>query len=45
MRFYQALLYVVMGVWGTLALARRRRSEPTLGQAVEMAASSDTVSV
>ena len=42
--FYQALLYVVVGLFGIIALARRRRSEPTLAQAVEVAASSDVVS-
>lgn len=42
--FYQALLYVVLGFWGVLALARRRRSDPSLAKAVEVA-SSDVVSV
>jgi len=43
--FYQALLYVVLGFWGVLALARRRRSEPSLAKAVEVATSDDVVSV
>ena len=43
--FYQALLYVVLGFWGVLALARRRRSEPSLAKAVEVATSNDVVSV
>jgi hypothetical protein len=42
--FYQALLYVVIGFWGILAFARRRRSEPGIAQAVEVASSSDAVS-
>ncbi len=43
--FYQALLYVVIGFWGILAFARRRRSEPGITEAVEVASSSDVVSV
>jgi uncharacterized membrane protein YbhN (UPF0104 family) len=43
--FYQALLYVVIGFWGVFALAKRGRSEPTLAEAVEVAASGDVVSV
>jgi glycosyltransferase 2 family protein len=42
--FYQALLYVVIGFWGVLAFARRRRTEPTMAEAVEVATSSDVVS-
>lgn len=43
--FYQALLYVVIGFWGILAFARRRRSEPSISEAVEVASHSDVVSV
>ena len=43
--FYQALLYVVIGFWGILAFTRRRRSEPTVGQALEIASPTDAVSV
>lgn len=42
--FYQALLYVVIGFWGILAFVRRRRSEPGIAQAVEVASSGDAIS-
>jgi uncharacterized protein (TIRG00374 family) len=42
--FYQALLYVVVGFWGIFAFAGRRRSEPSVAKAVEVATSSDVVS-
>jgi uncharacterized protein (TIRG00374 family) len=43
--FYQALLYIVIGFWGVFALARRTKSDPSLAKAVEVASSSDVVSV
>lgn len=42
--FYQALLYVVIGFWGILAFVRRRRSEPSITQTIEVASSSDAIS-
>lgn len=43
--FYQALLYVVVGFWGLLAFARRRRSEPQIAtDPLEIPAPSDPVS-
>lgn len=43
--FYQALLYVVIGFWGILAFAKRKRTAPTLDQAVKLESPSDVVSV
>jgi uncharacterized membrane protein YbhN (UPF0104 family) len=42
--FYQALLYVVIGFWGILALARRRSYQPGIAKVVEVASPSDVVS-
>jgi glycosyltransferase 2 family protein len=42
--FYQALLYVVIGFWGILAFARRRRSRSSASQSVEVDSPSDPVS-
>ncbi len=42
--FYQALLYVVIGFWGILALVRRRRREPQHPKSVAVSTPTDVVS-
>jgi uncharacterized protein (TIRG00374 family) len=43
--FYQALLYVVIGVWGVVAFTRHRRSKQILGAVVDVESPRDAVSV